>query len=167
MTKKLLIPPYSRKLKNPPYPEHITEDLRERMSKGPVTLGKEELERIIAMLDILSDRCGAAYQVVGELADFAAMTQDPAVVKAMDLLAFLLWRGDILPFSPARAKERHRAWLNEMKYKALHDAEQGDIRAGKRGRKTRAAPKKKPRSWAHPAYAFRTDAPCKDVDLRV
>lgn len=143
---KILTPPYSRKLKNPPYPEHVIEDLRERMDKGPVTLGNEELERIIAMLEILSDRCGAAYQVVGELADFAAMSQDPAVIKAMDLLAFPLWRGDILPFSPARAKERHRAMLSAKKFEALHEAEQRAIEDEKRGSKTKRAPKKKPRS---------------------
>ena len=143
---KILIPPYSRKLKNPPYPEHVIEDLRERMDKGPVTLGNDELERIIAMLEILSARCGGAYQVVGELADFAAMSYDPAVIKVMDLLAWPLWRGDILPFNPARAKERHRAWLSAKKFEALHEAEQRAIEDEKHGRKKKPAPKKKPRS---------------------
>ena len=100
--KKILIPPYSRRLKNPPYPEHVIEDLRERMNKGPVTLGREELERIIAMLEILSDRCGEAYQVVGQLANFAEMKEDPALIKALDLLAWPLNRGEILPFNPKR-----------------------------------------------------------------
>jgi hypothetical protein len=143
---KILIPPYSPKLKSPPYPEHVIEDLRERMAKGPVTLGNDELERIFAMLEILSSRCGGAYQVVAELADFAAMTQDPAVIKVMDLLAWPLWRGDILPFNPARARERHRAWLSAKKFEALHEAEQRAIEDEKHGRKTKPAPKKKPRS---------------------
>ena len=102
---KILIPPYSRRLKNPPYPEHVIEDLRERMAKGPVTLGKEELERIIAMLEILSDRCGAAYQVLGEVASLANMFDDPEIIRVMDLLAFPLWEGSILPFHPARHEE--------------------------------------------------------------
>ena len=105
MRKKILIPPYSRKLKNPPYPEHVIEDLRERMAKGPVTLGNDELERIFAMLEILSDRCGAAYQVLGEVASLANMYHDPEIARVMDLLAFPLWEGSILPFNPARHEE--------------------------------------------------------------
>ena len=105
MRKKILIPPYSRKLKNPPYPEHVIEDLRERMAKGPVTLGNDELERIFAMLEILSDRCGAAYQVLGEVASLANMFHDPEIARVMDLLAFPLWEGSILPFNPARHEE--------------------------------------------------------------
>jgi hypothetical protein len=102
--KKILIPPYSRKLKNPPYPEHVIEDWRERMNKGPVTLGKEELGRIIAMLEILSSRCGAAYQVLGEVASLANIFGDPEVVRVMDLLAFPLWEGSILPFDALAAQ---------------------------------------------------------------
>jgi len=82
MPKKILIPPYSRKLLNSPYPEHLTEELPERMRKGPVTLSRDELKRIIAVLEILSDRCGAAYQAVGKLADYGDISEDPAVVKA-------------------------------------------------------------------------------------
>ena len=100
MALKIPLPPYSARLKNPPYPEHLIEDLRGRMGKGPVTLSKDELERIIAMLEILSDRCGAAYQVVGQLADRAGLFHDPAVVRAMDLLAFPLREGEFLPFAP-------------------------------------------------------------------
>ena len=100
MPKKILIPPYSPKLKNPPYPEHVIEDLRARMKKGPVTLGHEELERIIAMLEILSRRCGAAYQIVGVLSDRAGLFHHPAVVNALDVLARPLMEGDILPFNP-------------------------------------------------------------------
>src|ERR1700680_3591619 len=106
MPKKILIPPYSPKLLNPPYPEHVTEELRERMLKGPVTLSKDELMRIIAMLEILSDRCGSAYQVVGALADYADL-RDPAVVKAMDLLAFPLRRGSFSPFNPKKIQEKN------------------------------------------------------------
>ena len=101
--KKLLIPPYSRNAKNPPYPEHIVEDLRQRMRKGPVTLGDQEVERIIAMLEVLSDRCGDAYQVVGQLAEHAGMFHDPAVVRALDVLAGPLRQGEILPFDPKPA----------------------------------------------------------------
>ena len=109
MPKKILIPPYSPKLLNPPYPEHVTEELRERMRKGPVTLSKDELKRIIAMLEILSDRCGAAYHVVFALADYADISEDPAVVKAMDLLAFPLRRGSFSPFNPKKIMEKNRA----------------------------------------------------------
>ena len=105
MPKKILIPPYSPKLKNPPYPEHVIEDLRARMKKGPVTLGHEELERIIAMLEILSRRCGAAYQIVGVLSDRAGLFHHPAVVKALDVLARPLIEGDILPFHPEPVDE--------------------------------------------------------------
>ena len=90
-------------MKNPPYPEHVIEDLRELMRKGPATLGHKELERIIAMLEVLSDRCGAAYQVVGQLAKHAGMFHDPAVVRALDVLARLLRQGEILPFDPKPA----------------------------------------------------------------
>jgi hypothetical protein len=100
MPKKLLIPPYSRKHLNPPYPEHVTEELRERMREGPVTLSKPELQQIIAMMEIYSMRCGEAYQVVGQTADYAGVHEDPAIVKAMDLLARPLLRGEILPFFP-------------------------------------------------------------------
>jgi hypothetical protein len=98
--KKLLIPPYSRKAKNPPYQEHVVEDLRQRMRKGPVTLADQEVERIIAMLEVLSERCGDAYQVVGQLAEHAGMFHDPAVVRALDALARPLRQGEILPFVP-------------------------------------------------------------------
>ena len=109
MPKKILIPPYSRKLLNPPYPEHVTEELRQRMRKGPVTLGRDELKRIIAMLEILSDRCGAAYQAMGALANYADLSEDPAVVKALDLLAFPLWRGSFSPFNPKKIMEKNVA----------------------------------------------------------
>lgn len=103
MPTKILIPPYDPKLKNPPYPEHVIEDLRERMRKGPVALEHDELERIIAMLEILSRRCGAAYQVIGILSGHAGLFHHPEVVKALDLLAFPLIEGDILPFNPEPA----------------------------------------------------------------
>lgn len=122
---KILIPPYSKKLLNPPYPEHVTEELRERMRKGPVTLSRDELKRIIAMLEILSDRCGDAYQVVGALADYADL-RDPAVVKALDLLAFPLRRGSFSPFSPKKIQVKNLAeWLNSLsaaKRRAIFDA---------------------------------------------
>jgi hypothetical protein len=98
MPKKILIPPYSRNVKNPPYEDVVTEDLRERMREGPVTLSKPEIQRIIAMLETYANRCGEAYQVVGQVADFAGVHENPAVVKAMDLLADPLRRGEILPF---------------------------------------------------------------------
>jgi hypothetical protein len=73
------------------------------MKKGPVTLGRDELERIIAMLEILSRRCGAAYQIVGVLSDRAGLFHHPAVVKALDVRARPLIEGDILPFNPEPA----------------------------------------------------------------
>jgi hypothetical protein len=83
------------------------------MKKGPVTLSKDELKRIIAMLEILSDRCGAIYQVVGNLADYADIYEDPAVVKVMDLLAFPLRRGSFSPFNPKKIQEKNLAeWLS-------------------------------------------------------
>jgi len=109
MPKKILIPPYSKKLLDPPYPEHVTDELRERMRKGPVTLGRDELKRIIAMLEILSDRCGAAYHAVFALADYADISEDPAVVKAIELLAFPLRRGSFSPFNPKKIMETNRA----------------------------------------------------------
>ena len=112
------------------------------MRKGPVTLSNDEVRQIIAMLEWYSMRCGEAYQVVGELADFASMTHDPAVVKAMDLLASPLWRGEILPFSPARAIERHRAYRSEQKWtkkhKAFFDSTDKEIEAERKGRRKRA-----------------------------
>ena len=105
MPAKFPIPPYSDRLKNPPYPEHVIEALRRRMRKGPVTLGKEELDRIIAMLEILSERCGGAYQVLGEVASLAKIFDDPEIVRVLDLLSFPLRRGSILPFHPARHEE--------------------------------------------------------------
>src|SRR5690242_9672501 len=92
--KKIPIPPYSPKLKNPPYSEHVIEVLQRRMREGSVTLSEEEAQQIIAMLEILSERCGGAYQVVGELASHAGRFHDPAVVKVMDVLARPLLRGE-------------------------------------------------------------------------
>lgn len=143
MPKKILIPPYDPKLRNPPYPEHVTEDLRERMKKGPVTLGKDELRRIIAMLEIYSDRCGGAYQVVGQLADYAGLFHDPAVEKVLDLLAFPLNRGSFSPFNSKPIQEKNLAdWLNRQsarKRRAIFDA----ASAASRPKKKTA---KKPRS---------------------
>jgi hypothetical protein len=79
------------------------------MCKGPVTLSRDELKRIIAMLEILSDRSGAAYQVVGKLADYGDIADDPTVVKAMDLLAFPLRRGSFSPFNPKKIMEKNFA----------------------------------------------------------
>jgi len=107
MPKKFLIPPYSRNVKNPPYAEHVAEDLRERMRKGPVTLTKDEVRQIIAMLETYSMRCGEAYQVVGALADYADI-RDKTVIKALDLLAWPLWRGEILPFNSKKIQEKNR-----------------------------------------------------------
>lgn len=115
MPKKILIPPYDPKLKHPPYPEHVTADLRERMRKGPVTLSEDELKRIIAMLEILSDRCGGAYQVVGSLADYADLFHHPAVVKVMDLLAFPLERGRFISFNPKPIRDKALADWRRMK----------------------------------------------------
>ena len=125
MPKKFLIPPYSRNVKNPPYAEHVAEELRERMRTGPVTLSKPEVRQIIAMLETYSMRCGEAYQVVGALADYADI-QDKAVIKALDLLAWPLWRGEILPFNSKKIQEKNLAeWLSRQsagKRRAIFDA---------------------------------------------
>lgn len=117
MPAKIPIPPYARRLKNPPDPERIAEDLRARLKEGPVTLGAEELERIVAMLEILSGRCAAAYQVVGQLADRAGLFHDPAVVKVLDALAHPLIAGEILPFHPAPEKESEGKRVNSRRMK--------------------------------------------------
>jgi len=151
MPKKILIPPYSPRLKNPPYPEHVTEDLRERMKKGPVTLGKDELERIIAMLEILSDRCGAAYQLLGQLADYADMYSDPEVSRVMTVMAFPLDEGKVWPFKPARERERLRAYRTREKWakiqKPIFDQIQKEIDAERRAaRKPKRVSKRKSQS---------------------
>ena len=151
MPKKILIPPYDPKLKNPPYPEHVTEDLRERMRKGPVTLSTDELERIIAMLEILSNRCGAIYQVLGRMADYANMTQDPEMSRVMTLMAYPLERGEVLPFNPMREEEMRRAYLTQQKWakkqKPIFDRIQKEIEAERKGRrKPRGVTKRKARS---------------------
>jgi hypothetical protein len=138
MPKKILIPPYSPKLRNPPYPEHVTEELRERMRKGPVTLSRDELKRIIAMLEILSDRCGAAYQAVGKLADYGDISEDPAVVKAMDLLAFPLRRGSFSPFNPKKIMEKNRAEWQSRQSDGKRRAVSGAVS------RSASRPKKKP-----------------------
>ena len=134
---KILIPPYSPKLKNPPYPEDVTEELRERMRKGPVTLGRGELKPIIAMLEILSDRCGGAYQAVGALDDYADISEDPAVVKAMDLLAFPLRRGSFSPFSPKKIMEKNLAELQRRQPEGKRRAVSGAVK------RSASRPKKK------------------------
>ena len=48
--------------------------------------------------------------MVGQLANFAEMMEDPAVVKAMDLMAWPLERDVILPFN----LKRYRALKREM-----------------------------------------------------
>jgi hypothetical protein len=110
-------------MRNPPYPDVVIEELSERLKKGDVTLSKAEVEQIIAMLDILSNRCGEAYQVVGALANFADMHDDLAVIKAMDLLAFPLNRGEILPFNPERYRELARAEQRRKKFDAKMKAD--------------------------------------------
>jgi hypothetical protein len=91
-----------------PDPAHVAADLRERAGKGDLTLGKAELKRIAAMLEKLASRCGDAYQVVGSLAADAGLGDDPAVMNALDLLCDPLRRGNILPFSTPKDRERVR-----------------------------------------------------------
>lgn len=68
-------------------PVSLAEDLRERVKRGELTFTKREVKAIAAMLDKLSWRLGDAYQVAGNLADFAHMKDDPVVIRALDLLA--------------------------------------------------------------------------------
>jgi len=100
-------------------PVHLAEDLLERVAQGNLTFTKREVKKIAAMLDLLAWRCGDAYQVVGNLADFAGMKDDRAVIKAMDLLAFPMRRGNIGPF----VTQRHRQEFRERKkIIAAHEA---------------------------------------------
>lgn len=95
-------------MKTPRDPEDVAEALRERIKKEDLTLTASEAMRIIWMLERLSQRCGEAYQVVGSLAGFAGMMDDPAVQKALDLLSLPLRPGEILPFITQKDRERAR-----------------------------------------------------------
>ena len=90
-------------------PEDVVEALRERIKKEDLTLTASDAVRIIWMLERLSDRCGAAYQVVGLLADHAGLMNDPAVLNALDLLSFPLRPGEILPFVTQKDRDQARA----------------------------------------------------------
>jgi hypothetical protein len=111
-------------------PVHVAADLRERAEKGDLMLGKAQLKRIAAMLEKLAYRCGDAYQVVGSLAADAGLGDDPAVIKALDLLNDPLRRGEILPFS--KPKDRERVRLN-ARLRAKTESSSGTVRA--KGRK--------------------------------
>jgi hypothetical protein len=89
-----------RDMKRPePDAEQVVADLRARAKEGRLTLGKDELLMIAAMMERLRNRCDEAYQVVGLLAHTPEMFHDPAVINALDLLSLPEAEGDILtPF---------------------------------------------------------------------
>jgi hypothetical protein len=91
-------------------PVHLAEDLLERVAQGNITFTKTEVKKIAAMLDKLAWRLGDAYQVAGNLADFARMKDDPVVLRALDLLAD--------PMRPGKINfvtKRHREEFREIK----------------------------------------------------
>ena len=98
LAKTLIVHGRTPKMKTPPHPEDVAEALRERIKKEDLTLTPSEALRIIMMLERLSQRSAEAYQVVGSLAGLAEVMDDPAVLKALDLLSFPLRPGEILPF---------------------------------------------------------------------
>jgi hypothetical protein len=84
---------------------HMVAELRKRVETGDA-VGKDELARVAAMLEKLEMRCAEAYQVVGSLAADAGLTDDPAVIRALDLLNEPHLEGSILPFVTGRDSER-------------------------------------------------------------
>jgi hypothetical protein len=99
-------------------PANVAVNLRERAKKAELTFRKSELRRIASILEKLASRCGEAYQVAGQLANFAEMKEDPAVVKVMDLLAWPLERGNILRFNLKRYRELKREMDRKAKAKS-------------------------------------------------
>jgi hypothetical protein len=85
---------------------HLVAELRKRIETGDLTFDKDELARVTAMLEKLETRCAEAYQVVGSLAADLGLGDDPAVVRALDLLNEPHLDGSILPFVTARDFER-------------------------------------------------------------
>lgn len=93
-------------MNRPLRPEDVVGSLRERIKKEGLTLTTSDAERIVWMLERLSQRCGEAYQVVGSLAGLAEVMDDPAVQKALDLFSFPMRRGDVFPFITQRDRQR-------------------------------------------------------------
>ncbi|MGP0095178.1 MAG: hypothetical protein ACLPKB_35280 [Xanthobacteraceae bacterium] len=128
-------------------PLHLAEDLLERVAQGNLTFTRSEVRKIAAMLDKLSWRLGDAHQVAGNLADFARMKDDPAVIRALDFLAD--------PMRPGRMKggfvtKRHREEFRERK--ALIAGHEAWVKTQKeiarRKRRVKAAGAQKPKSKA-------------------
>lgn len=88
--------PFHKMKRKPPHAEDLVEELRKRAQFGKLTFSEAEVRHIADVLEKLSYRC--ADQVVGSLASDAGCHEDPAVVKAMDLLFLPLRRGEMLPF---------------------------------------------------------------------
>ena len=89
-------------------PVNLAEDLLERVAQGNLTFTKSEVKKIAAMLDKLAWRLGDAYQVAGNLADFARMKDDPAVIRALDFLADPMRPGKMGSFVTKRHREEFR-----------------------------------------------------------
>ena len=96
------------------------------------------------MLEILSDRCGAAYQVVGALADYADL-YDPAVVKAIDLLAWALRRCSFSPFNPKKIQEKNLAELQRRQSAGKRWA----VSRKKTAEEVTVVGRIRPQSWRH------------------
>jgi len=94
-------------------PIRLAEDLRERIAQGDLTFRKVEVKKMAEMLEHLGYRMGEAYQKFGQLADFADRSDHPGVVRAMDLLAWPMRRGQFLslytPWTPKAARKTGRA----------------------------------------------------------
>lgn len=116
-------------MKTPIHPEHVIEALRQRLKTGDLTLGKAEVKRIAAMLETLSRRCSEAYQVVGSLAGSAGLMDNPAVLRALDLLNAPLRRGEILPFTTRQQGDAARKRRSDAKIKPTAKAARKKVRS--------------------------------------
>lgn len=132
--------PFDKMKRKPPRAEDLAEELRKRVQLGNLTFNESEVGHIADVLEKLSYRCAEAYQVVGSLAADAGCKEDPAVVKAMDLLFQPLRQGEMLPF--ATPKDRARLVQRQRLVKKA--------KAAVTGKKPKAAVKVKPASKRDP-----------------
>jgi hypothetical protein len=124
-------------MKPPPHAEDVAEALRERAKKGDLKFTKAEVNRIASILEKLSYRCAEAYGVVGSLAAEAGCYQERGVVNAMDLLYQPLRRGNMLPFTTPKNRDRVARNLRFMKAEAAAKSKSTPKRARKKVRKQR------------------------------
>jgi hypothetical protein len=127
-------------------PVHLAEDLLERVAQGNLTFTKSEVKKIAAMLDKLAWRLGDAYQVAGNLADFARMKDDPAVIRALDFLADPMRPGKMTGF----VTKRHREEFRERKahIEGHYAAKKIQKQIERRNRRVKAAGAQEPKTKA-------------------